>query len=288
MGMAIPSSTALILRAIASSLSAIGLVLTVLRFAYRIWLRRFWVEDAWAVVAFVCGISTLTACWTYTKGAAGGEEVLISFWIYSFALPSTVWAVRESILFSMTRIVYETQQLRRLLLGLAVVFFVDCLSDTILTVLPLRLLWSLKLPKRQKRMILAIFASSIFTTAVSIFRSVCQMAKYRSIMTPATDFEMASSLLVCNLLVVVTFLYRIFGFVEADNGASSSSDDDDYTTRTTARTTTDILTTIDLNNLGTGGDERTKSRMQERENFNSKGWIHSIFLRSATTQTDSN
>ncbi|OAX41587.1 hypothetical protein K503DRAFT_767524 [Rhizopogon vinicolor AM-OR11-026] len=311
MGMAIPSSTALILRAIASSLSAIGLVLTVLRFAYRIWLRRFWVEDAWAVVAFMCGISTLTACWTYTKGAPGGEEVLISFWIYSFSLPSTVWAVRESILFSMARIVYGTQQLRRLLLGLAILFFgmwagfvalkawqyghntswyhsngrvhtfmsppvilyeliIDCLSDTILTVLPLRLLWSLKLPKRQKRMILAIFASSIFTTAVSIFRSVCQMAKYRSIMTPATDFEMASSLLVCNLLVVVTFLYRVCGFVDADHEASSSSDDDDYTTRTTARTTTNILTTIDLNNLGTGGDERTKSRMQERENFNSK------------------
>lgn len=80
---------------------------------------------------------------------------------------------------------------------------------------------------------------------------------------------MSSSLLVCNLLVVVTSLYRMFGFVDADDGASSS-DDDDYTTRTTAQTTapatTQNLTTIDLEEPGTAS-ERTDLRIQGQEKY---------------------
>lgn len=168
----------------------LGLVLTVFRLAYRIWLGRFWVEDAWAGVAFLCGVAAFTSCWTYTK--AVGEEGIISFWVYSFTFPSVVWAVRQSILFSIVRIVYATQHLRRLMFCLAGLFLglwaglvvqkawhyghntswyqttgkvhilmtqpmimfeliTDCLSDTILIILPLRLLWSLRLPKRQKK-----------------------------------------------------------------------------------------------------------------------------------------
>lgn len=62
------------LAVIASSLVAIGLLLTILRLTYRIWLRRFWVEDAWAAVAFLCGISALTTCWTYVDG---GKSIVL-------------------------------------------------------------------------------------------------------------------------------------------------------------------------------------------------------------------
>lgn len=132
----------------------------------------------------------------------------------------------------------------------------DCLSDTILIVLPLRLLWNLKLPKRQKRMIFAIFSSSFVITVISIFRGVCQIVKYRTVLAPATDFETSLSLLVCNLLVIVTFLYRIFGFAGADVSVSS---DDDYTTRTT---TGGVFTTVDLNAAESGSDEQRQSRIQ--------------------------
>ncbi|KAG1819643.1 uncharacterized protein BJ212DRAFT_1554743, partial [Suillus subaureus] len=268
---------------VSSAFIALGLVLTIFRLAYRIWLRRFWIEDAWAGVAFLCGIVVLTSCWTYVEAGEGlGEEGIISLWVYSFAFSSMVWAVRQSILFSIVRIVYATQHLRRLILGLAGFFLclwaglvaqkawnnghdtswyqttgrvhvsmtrpmvafelmTDCLSDTILIVLPLRLLWSLKLPKRQKRMIFAVFSSSIIVTIISIFRGVCQIAKYTTVLATATDFETALSLLVCNLLVIVTFLYRIFGFVGADDPVSI--DDNDYTTRTN---TGGVFTTVDL------------------------------------------
>ena len=203
-----------------------------------------------------------------------GEEVLISFWIYSLCLNSAIWcasffsalhivsqgkiirAVRESMLFSIARIVYGTQYLRRLSLGLSVLFFCmwaavvgqkawhyghsvlthpgglvyafmtrpmvvyeltsaafspslcmassahdprtgDCLSIMILIVLPLRILWSLKLPRRQKRMIIAIFTSSIIVASVSIFRTVCQINKYSTVMVTATDFEVRLTFFVC-------------------------------------------------------------------------------------------
>lgn len=98
MALVISWSTMVTLRVVSSAFLVLGLVLTIFRLAYRIWLRRFWVEDAWAGVAFLCGIATLTSCWTYVEAA--GEEGIISFWVYSFTFPSVVWAVRKSILFS--------------------------------------------------------------------------------------------------------------------------------------------------------------------------------------------
>ncbi|KAG2075905.1 hypothetical protein BDR04DRAFT_806562 [Suillus decipiens] len=292
MALLISLSTFVTLRTISSTLLGLGLVLTIFRLAYRIWLRRFWLEDALAGVAFLCGVAWLTSCWTYV---GAGEESIISFWVYAFTFLSVVWAVRQSILLSIVRIVYTTQHLRRLILGLVGLFFglwagvvaqkawdyghntswyhttghasiimphpmvafelmADCLSDTILIVLPLRVLWSVKLPRRQKRMIYAIFSSSIIITLISIFRGVCQIARYVTVAPVATDFETALSLLICNLLVVVTFLYRIFGFAGADNSASSdgddyTTDDDDYTTRST---TGGVLTTVDLGNAESG------------------------------------
>lgn len=296
MALVISWSTFVTLRAVSSGFIVLGLVLTVFRLAYRIWLGRFWVEDAWAGVAFLCGVAAFTSCWTYTE--AVGEGGIISFWVYSFTFPSVVWAVRQSILFSIVRIVYATQHLRRLMFCLAGLFLglwaglvaqkawhygyntswyhttgkvhilmtqpmivfeliTDCLSDAILIILPLRLLWSLRLPKRQKRMILAIFSSSIIVTIISIFRGVCQISKYITVLALTTDFEVALSLLVCNLLVVVTLLYRIISSAGADD--SISIDDDDYTTRIT---TGGVFTTVDLDNAESGSDEQRSSRIQ--------------------------
>lgn len=294
MTLVISWSTFVTLRGVSSAFLALGLLLTIFRLAYRIWLKRFWVEDVWAGVAFLCGIAVLTSGWIYVEG---GEKGIISFLVYSFTFSSVVWAVRQSILFSVVRVVYATH-LRRLVLGLAGIFLclwagivaqkawnymhvtswhqttgkvhasmtqpmvvfelmTDCLSDTILIVLPLRLLWRLKLPKRQKRMIFAIFSSSIIVTIMSIFRGVCQIAKYTTVSPTAADFETAFSLLVCNLLVVVTFLYRIFGLARADD--SVSSDDDDYTIRIT---TGGVFTTVDLGDAESGSGEQRESEIQ--------------------------
>lgn len=45
-------------------------------------------------------------------------------------------------------------------------------ADTILVVFSFRLLWNVNLPSRQRRMILAIFSSSIIMTMFSLFHAV--------------------------------------------------------------------------------------------------------------------
>lgn len=65
----------------------------------------------------------------------------------------------------------------------------DCISDTILIILPVRLLWSMRLPTKQRRMIIAIFSSSIIVTMVSVLRAVSQIMCLSSLVGLATDFE---------------------------------------------------------------------------------------------------
>lgn len=74
-----------LLIAIASGFLATGLVLTVLRLSYRIWLRRFWVEDAWAMVALICGTTALTTCWTYVEE---GKEIVFVDITQSLHIPA--------------------------------------------------------------------------------------------------------------------------------------------------------------------------------------------------------
>lgn len=66
---------------------------------------------------------------------------------------------------------------------------VDGVSDTILVSLPVRVLWSMTLPPKQRRMIIAIFSSSIIVTMVSILRAVSQIKKFVPLVGVAADFE---------------------------------------------------------------------------------------------------
>lgn len=78
--------------AVSSAFLVLGLVLTIFRLTYRIWLRRFWVEDAWAGVAFLCGIVALTSCWTYVAAGKGSLLVHITHSSLNFCLQ---WAKKE-------------------------------------------------------------------------------------------------------------------------------------------------------------------------------------------------
>ena len=54
-----------------------------------------------------------------------------------------------------------------------------CLADyiavSILVVLPLRMLWRVNLPRRQRRMILSLFAASVVLAFGALFHTVGQM-----------------------------------------------------------------------------------------------------------------
>ncbi|KIJ67389.1 hypothetical protein HYDPIDRAFT_108134 [Hydnomerulius pinastri MD-312] len=151
-------------------------------------------------------------------------------------------------------------------------FTTDCISIAILVALPLRMLWKVKLPPRQRRMILSVFASSIIMALGALFHTLGQVLNVYVVMIAGINVEVALSLFVCNLLVTVTCTYRFLqdGGVSASTDSSESEDsyalDDDFTRPTPLpRSTGQYLTTVELDLSGqyTGGCSQSVPTSQE-------------------------
>ncbi|KAF9220657.1 hypothetical protein BS17DRAFT_713929, partial [Gyrodon lividus] len=132
-------------------------------------------------------------------------------------------------------------------------FTTDCVAVSILVALPLRMLWKVKLPRRQRRMILSIFASSIVIAFGALFHTLGQVLDIFVVMTAGINVEVALSLIVCNLLVAVTCTYRFFlrdkdsSSDTEDSTEDTSVADDDFTLPTRLHSmTTQNLTTVEL------------------------------------------
>ncbi|KAH7922114.1 hypothetical protein BV22DRAFT_1017927 [Leucogyrophana mollusca] len=274
------------IQVVTSVLQCIAILLTIFRLWYRVSIRRFWWEDAWAAVAMICAIISLASYWVHLK-ARMCQPAIVAYWVYTFAFPCVVWAVRMSVLYSVTRLVHPLKSSRRItravtflfvLLWSGVVFWkaglcgsnlswydspthscsnlmphsmaysefaTDVISDAILIALPFRMLWEVKLPEnRQRKMILAIFSSSIIVTLASLFRAVCRLMRLTSLTVTATDFEA-----LCNLLVVVTYFYRVLRKSESEEEGRESHSNDESPAHSSPVFAVQYLTTIDLDNL---------------------------------------
>ncbi|KAF8806684.1 hypothetical protein BYT27DRAFT_6636398 [Phlegmacium glaucopus] len=94
------------------------------------------------------------------------------------------------------------------------ILILDALSDILLISLPLYVLWHIKLPISQRRLILSLFSSSV----LSLFGTLAVLVVWYGGMSPGPDYgiittmvaymETGLSLLACNLLVVVTAFYQ--------------------------------------------------------------------------------
>lgn len=84
----------------------------------------------------------------------------------------------------------------------------DILADVGLVAVPLYLLWHTSLPPGPRYMIRAVFATSILTTAISAAHAYYGMGPNRFLDGFTAHFESAVTVMMCNLLVVVTFAYR--------------------------------------------------------------------------------
>ncbi|KAG6329467.1 hypothetical protein ID866_9623 [Astraeus odoratus] len=144
----------------------------------------------------------------------------------------------------------------------------DFLSDAILIGLPLRLLWRIKLPKRQRRMILTIFASGIVVTFASCFRGSFQILNMSFLVMVGMDAEIGFSMIICNLLVFVTFIYR-YGCAttpsQSERSRSDDDEDDDYTTPMQYPRRTLLLTTIELDGMSCSSGNPVTARREVRD-----------------------
>ncbi|KAF5327107.1 hypothetical protein D9619_004524 [Psilocybe cf. subviscida] len=121
-------------------------------------------------------------------------------------------------------------------------YSVDTISDIIMIITPLVVLWKVKLPKLEKRIILAALSGSIMTLllfAVLMFITFGPFQRYNlpyvilSIML--SHLTAASSLLTCNALVVVTNIFRVYrrrtGRIEEARSPETTSADSSNPTR---------------------------------------------------------
>ncbi|KAG0705606.1 hypothetical protein DFH29DRAFT_906101 [Suillus ampliporus] len=266
------------IKAAMSVVQGTALGLTVFRVWFRLHIKRFWWEDAWAAIAGLCGAAHVINSWVHLFSQ--GTTCIVTFWVTSFTFTCAIWSARMSILFAITRIARPTQWIFHLSLGFAILFFLmwggfivqktwdfgsnrrwyyttcpscridrsmaayevatACVADAILMVFSLRFFWNVNLPTRQRRMILAIFSSSIIMSLFCLFHAIAHFLFVIEVETIAVNLEVSFSLIVCNLLVVVTYAYRVL------NRKPDDPEDDDYSSPTPSAPTSQRLTTIAL------------------------------------------
>ncbi|KAH7928865.1 hypothetical protein BV22DRAFT_1126223 [Leucogyrophana mollusca] len=122
---------------------------------------------------------------------------------------------------------------------------IDVVSDAILVALSLRLLWSVKLPhKSQRRMILCSFSTSMAVSFVSVFRTTVRLNHITFLVFIGAELELVVCLVVCNLLVLVTYIDCRLRRSEEDGSSDTEDTGGVYPTQDSPVTTR--LTTVDL------------------------------------------
>ncbi|KIJ62422.1 hypothetical protein HYDPIDRAFT_94501, partial [Hydnomerulius pinastri MD-312] len=210
---------------------------------------------------------------------------IISLWLTLISYTCLVWSARMSIVFSIIRVVPPPGPIRTIAYGVAVLFFfmwalvssskaytcgsdtswyegviiqcpiglpiaiieftTDLVSDAILVAMPLRMLWHVKLPRGERILILSIFSMSLLSCFASIIH-VAFLIPDPSFMAGMTaDIEGALGLMICNLLVIVTYFYRVFRNGE-DIETTSDPTYPKPTGSSVSLTTFSSLTTVDL------------------------------------------
>ncbi|KAL4078103.1 hypothetical protein V8B97DRAFT_1210198 [Scleroderma yunnanense] len=216
---------------------------TVVRLAYRWWMARFWWEDGWAALACVFDIVGLVSAVMVPPRLdmqSWGPIAVISGWMATLSLAAVVWAARFSVLFSIVRVgnpskalkwtttaigcsfvimflVIEGQRLEvcvnvqcRVFKSTAISQLItDVIADLCLVALPIRLLRGTKLSWMKRILIQSTFSASMCITIVTIIHSVVLLKDTSSGNLLFGHFKAALSLLICNLLVIVTFIYRV-------------------------------------------------------------------------------
>lgn len=217
------------------------------------------------------------------------EKRIMAYWFTAMLFPLVVWFARISIGMSIARLVPPQTRTRYLLYAMNGMFALMCaaqllhkivictrntswhhnravhcyvgsglgilslctdlVADACLVTVPMRMLWRVKLPRSQRRLILSIFTSSVASSFAGIIYTafVLKSQKQSGNWVYRTGFvssiKAAVTLLVCNLLVIVMYLYRKFWKDENDD-VSEPSETRDKPTHPLPPTTILMLTEV--------------------------------------------
>lgn len=238
-------------------LPVIAIVTTLFRLYIRYTRGKLWWDDAWAFVSAMLSVIFAVAVILLVKDSASlAQNVKISVYYMSAQFFYAVnWTARVSILFTIIRL--SVGQMRRILTVTSFLFLlawlilfaqvwwvcekepgwkdaappqcklgenvaiaqitVDVISDAILIVAPIRLLWRIHLESSTKIRLMAVFGTTLITTAVSLYHAYAVFRIGGLSEALAATIQTSISLLVANLSVIVAFIFRLKPDSETEN-----------------------------------------------------------------------
>ncbi|KAF9246344.1 hypothetical protein BU15DRAFT_70443 [Melanogaster broomeanus] len=233
---------------VVSTFHALSIAVTSFRLWYRSWKRQLWWEDAWAGVGMAAAIVNLVSIW-FVTAPPGDAGRIIAYWHLIIAFTTCLWSTRLSIVCSIIRLSPRGGRLWKVAIISAAAFSImflsllvqkiyycahdtwwysleqinchlgttfsatqlsmDITSDISLVILPVQLVREVNVSRDQRIIVLSVFSSSILVSLISAvhFAFMLEPDVYSQILT--AQLEIALSGIVCNLLVIVTCIYRL-------------------------------------------------------------------------------
>ncbi|KAF8886298.1 hypothetical protein BD779DRAFT_1786546 [Infundibulicybe gibba] len=190
----------LVWRICLTSFHAIAILSTIFRLYRRASTHRWWWDDTFACPALVADCIYLAALWDLPGLLYTPTTQTWALLLQTLPLTLLLCFVRVSLALSIARIFPSWQTTRRTIICVAIIIAlaysilaillgiscglphvnipiprvalaticVDIISDSFLVAIPLTTLWNIKLPRDQRRLVLAGFSSGICTTAASV------------------------------------------------------------------------------------------------------------------------
>lgn len=251
-----PSLTAL--QATVTTFHGLAIIITMFRLAYRRSRHQLWWDDALIAAAIITGAISLASVWLVMAPhtVIETDQVRIAArWSMIFCFTTSLWLARLSIVFSIIRLAPRADCMRKIAQWAAVIFAalcvmmlvqktyicahnfnserIDCvlgssvaatqfatdaISDIALVLMPIRLLREIHLPKGQRILIISVFSTSIVVSLASIIHVIFVLQTDVYMQSITAQVELALSLIVCNLLVIVTCIYKVFRREDLDPG----------------------------------------------------------------------
>ncbi|PPQ82833.1 hypothetical protein CVT25_009208 [Psilocybe cyanescens] len=230
-------------------LSSAAVLVTCCRLGDRMRTNRLWWDDAWAALAMLLLVVFMAAVEVHLQNPYTHSmrlKLIVAYMLPNFFYAVT-WSSRMSILLTVIRI--SLGRMRKLLVWTGILFGItwailfaqiwwvcegnpqwktknhpqcplgtnvavaqvitDVLSDAILILAPTRLVWRTKLSHAQKIRVIAIFSTTLITTAISLNHAYFVL-KWGGLQEAlAAVLQCAVCLIVANLSVLIAFFFRI-------------------------------------------------------------------------------
>ncbi|KAF9054126.1 hypothetical protein BJ165DRAFT_1522689 [Panaeolus papilionaceus] len=232
--------------ALTGTFYALAFLTTFIRLYHRVQIRKFWWDDFWAAFGLISGILTCVL-WLGVQKIMNPKQSFATRYFgvtgMFVAYTHSLWCTKLSVAVTIVRLLGDgklriVSKFVAFLFGVAGVTLIfqkaficgfhfrtipichipvwtgylelsfDLTGDVWLIFAPLYVLHNTHLAGVHRRLLIAIFSCGIFVTAASIARAYFIFTGQNLMMGVIGHLQVAISLITCNLLVLVTYIYR--------------------------------------------------------------------------------